>query len=121
MTKDPITITKDKTTQVAAALMKQHNIGAILVTDNTQIEGIITEKDLLTHIVAESKLSSEVLVQDAMTKKVITINQNEPYYKALNVMSEFKLKKLIVIDEEKPVGILTQTDVLKFFSRNTEE
>lgn len=118
MTKSPMTISKTKTIKQAAMLMKKAKVGALPVIEKKEIIGIITERDILNNVIVKDILPSTVKVGDIMTTSVVTIAGGLPYYEALSVMSLNKIKKVLVIDNKGELsGILTETDVLKLFSK----
>lgn len=92
----------------AANMMSKEGIGSLIIVDkNEKIIGILTERDVLKNL---GKLSEKV--EKAMSKNVITIEEDKNIDKAVEVMSENKIKRLPVTREGKLVGIITVTDVL---------
>lgn len=102
-----IVVEHDISVKEVAKIMSNRNIGSLVVLKNNKIAGIITEKDILKNISSlEKKISS------VMNKNVITIDLNESIDDAALIMSENKIKRLPVIDNNKLVGILTATDII---------
>lgn len=95
----------------AAKIMLQNKIGSLIVVDDGRMVGIVTNRDIMK-AVAENEDLSKVLVQDIMTRKVITISPSNTLEDAVDLMVKFKIKRLPVLDENKLVGILTVSDII---------
>jgi len=75
----PITAAKTATVLEAARLMKQHNIGALLVVDGTRLIGIFTERDALFRVLAVSRDPQTTRLSEVMTPQPQTIHPDEPF------------------------------------------
>ncbi|MBU1136425.1 MAG: CBS domain-containing protein [Nanoarchaeota archaeon] len=102
-----VVIEHDMILKKAAAVMSSFNIGCLTFFKNNKIEGIITERDILKNISNPTKKVSSV-----MTKDVITVDINENLESAVSIMASHKIKKLLITEKEKLVGIVTATDIL---------
>jgi CBS domain-containing protein len=94
----------------AARIMKKNRIGSVLVTDKGNIEGIVTETDIVYKYVAMKKGRN---VSDIMTKKLVKISPNKTIEDASKLMSRKNIEKLPVFSNGKVVGIITATDIVK--------
>ncbi|BCS88884.1 CBS and ACT domain-containing protein [Pseudodesulfovibrio sediminis] len=124
MTKDVITITPDRSMMKASKVMKDKNISRIpVVDDNGKLIGIVSDRDIKDASPSKATtldmhelyyLLSEIKIQDIMTKKVKSIKETETVEKAAVLMLEGNFGGLPVLDEEeKVVGIITDTDIFK--------
>ncbi len=102
-----VVIEHDVSVKEAAKIMSSRNIGSLIFLKNNKIKGIITEKDILRNISSLNKKISSI-----MSKNVITINQDESLDNAALLMTEKKIKRLPVMNNEKLVGIITATDII---------
>lgn len=102
----PFVVDKDIILQEAAKIMSSKNIGCLVFVSGKKIKGIISERDLMKHFDSGENIS------DIMTKKVISIGQDEDLEKALELMNRNKIKKLPVVKGDELVGIITATDLL---------
>lgn len=109
MSKPIHTIEKTRTTHDAAQRMTQHGIGCLLVTNRENPEGIITERDILEHITANHE---SLKLDKVMSKPLITIPIESSIKDAAKTMIE-KKNRLIVIQRENPVGVVTTSDLVK--------
>lgn len=106
--------------KTAADLMKKVQISSIVVINNKNAEGIVTERDFLTKISAENKLPSKVKVNEIMSDKLITIDPESVIDDAVYLMIKHKIKKLPVVRDKELLGIITATDIVKNSSETGE-
>jgi len=115
MSKNVLTLDKSTSLQEAAENMKKLNVGCVIVTENNNPIGIITERDFVTKIVAEGRpLFTEI--QEVMSSPLITIDSEETIWEASELMKEKSIHKLPVKENEQIVGIVTTTDIVKISS-----
>lgn len=108
MIKDPVTLTISATLEDASSLMKEYKIGGIPITDqNGKLVGIITNRDLRF----QNDMSKNV--SEAMTKdNLVTADENTDLHKASEILQNFKIEKLPVIDKNgKLKGLITFRDI----------
>ena len=111
MTRSLITVNKTTTAFQVAKMMEQGGIGAIIVKDNDNPTGIVTDRDFATKIAAHN-LSFDTKVEKIMSSPLVTINHNEPISAAAERMSSKKIRKLAVTENGKIIGIITSTDLV---------
>lgn len=95
-----------------AKVMTKYQVGSLLVVKNEKLVGIVTELDIIWKVVASDRDPKTTLVQDVMTKKVITIKSDKTLEDATDLMVENRIKKLPVLEKNKLVGIITATDLI---------
>ena len=120
MTQTPVTIHGDATAKTAAGLMREKNIGSLVVVDTGKPMGIVTERDLVTKVAAEDKQPSRVLVRDIMTSPVVAVHPHEEVAEAAKLMAERKIRRLPVVKEGKLIGIVTENDILRIWPQLIE-
>ena len=111
MTRALITVNLATTALQVAKMMEQGGIGAILVQDNDNPVGIVTDRDFATRVVANN-LPFDTSVEKIMSSPLISINHNEPISAAAERMTDKKIRKLAVTENGKVVGIITSTDLV---------
>jgi len=111
MTKALITVNPTTIALQIAKMMDQGEIGAILVKDNENLVGIVTDRDFATKITA-NKLPFDTPVEKIMSSPLVTINHNEPISAAAEMMSSKKIRKLAVSENGNIVGLITSTDLV---------
>ncbi len=102
-----VIINSDMTLKQAAGIMSRKGIGCLTFLENKKIKGIITERDILKNI-----SNSEDKVSSVMTKKVVVVDVNDDLEKVISVMANYKIKKILVLERERLMGIVTSTDII---------
>lgn len=125
MSKPVITITPDTPLQEALALMRKEKVRRFPVVDkHGKLVGIVSEKDLLNASPSDATTLSiwevnywlsKVTVEEIMTKEVITTCVDCPIEEAARIMADRKIGALPVMDDDRLVGIITETDLFKIF------
>lgn len=116
MSKDVISIDGEKTVKDAARLMRDKGIGALVVLEKKKPVGIITEKDLASRVLAEGKPPTTP-VKSIATKKIISIAPDAKIRRAVELMNENRIRRLVVMKNDDAVGIITLRDVIKNWQR----
>jgi CBS domain-containing protein len=115
MTKDLVTSTPEDTIGEVAQLMKNEDIGPVLVVDNNDsktLVGIITDRDIVLKVIAEGKDPKTTRVGEVMSKKLVTCRPDDDVDVAIDAMAQFQLRRIPVVDDNvKLVGIISQADV----------
>ena len=96
----------------AAKMMEDTGVGAIVVLENNVPVGIITDRDFAIKIVAHS-YPIDTPVRRIMATPLISIDPNSDLWAASDLMSTRNVRKLPVIDDDKVVGIITSSDIVK--------
>jgi len=96
----------------AARLMVEKGIGSLVANRDGLPFGIVTERDLMEKIAAEGVDPTKMTVSEVMTAPLTTVDVNSSIFDAARRMVEKRVKRLVVTDQEKIVGIVTQTDLV---------
>jgi len=116
------TISKDQCVRQALVLMSEKNIGAIIIVDNNDLPiGIFSERDYARKIILKGKSSKDTLLDEVMTKELITITRDYKIDQCMEIMIEKKIRHLPVIEKEKIIGIISIGDVLKIMIKEQKE
>ncbi len=119
MNKNVLTADKSTSLQDAAQKMQKLNIGCVIVTENNNPIGIITERDFVTKVAAEGRpLFTEI--SEVMSSPLITIGSEETVWEASESMKEKGIHKLPVKENDQIVGILTTSDIVKISSSGSD-
>lgn len=125
MTRNPVTITSDVTIPEAQAIMRRDKIHRLPVVDKAgKLVGIVTASDL-THASAPPAttldiyelhyLISKLKVETMMTQKLVTVSENLPVEEAARIMDDNRIAGLPVVQGDKLVGIITESDLFRLF------
>ena len=112
MSKSIVSVDASVTATDAAKMMEDTEVGAVVVLDKNMPIGIVTERDFAIKITAHS-YPIDTPVRRIMSSPLIFIDPNSDLWIASDLMSTRKVKKLPVIDEDKVVGIITSSDLVK--------
>lgn len=96
----------------AAQLMKNHHISSLLIKDEAQLVGIITDRDFRIRVLAEGVADSKP-VSDVMTRNPMTITADSKLHDAQLQMMAEGIRHLPVVDKQNLVGMISQTDILR--------
>jgi CBS domain-containing protein len=114
MTHDVISVDKTAKINNALKLMKKNNIGGLPVVDeDKRVLAIITEHDI---VFLFTGMISGVKVQDVMTSRVVTATPSMSIFEAEKTMVERGFRRLPIVADKKPVGMITARSILRFFS-----
>jgi CBS domain-containing protein len=105
--RNTLTAPPDTSVTKAAMLMAGRNVGAVMVVDNAVLVGIFTERDVVFRVVARGRAPATTPVADVMTARPHTTSPDVPFGSALAVMHEKGFRHLPVIENGKPVGIVS--------------
>jgi signal-transduction protein with cAMP-binding, CBS, and nucleotidyltransferase domain len=96
-----------------ARLMREKEIGSVLIKIGENEWGIATERDILIKVVAENRNIETTKVSEIMTKLQYTINSDASVQKASEIFNMHHIRRLPVIEEGEIIGIVTARDVAK--------
>ena len=97
----------------ASARMVEKNRGSVTVTRRGERVGILTERDVLKKVVAKGLDARSMKVKDVMTSPPVTIDQGRPLREAVDLMNRKRVRRMLVTENGKVVGIFTLRDIMK--------
>jgi CBS domain-containing protein len=111
MTRHVEFIEPDATAQDAASLMGELDVSALPIGSPEDLNGIITDRDLLYRVVAEGKDPRRTRVLDVATKLVFTCRPDDALTTAMDLMASHNIRRLPVQAEDRIIGWLTLSDL----------
>jgi len=116
------TVPKDKSVWDALTLLSEKNIGAIIVVDNNDFPvGIFSERDYARKIILKGKNSKDTLLDEVMTKELITVTKDHKIDQCMEIMVEKRIRHLPVLENKKIIGIISIGDLLKITIKDQKE
>jgi CBS domain-containing protein len=112
MTEDPKTVDASATVEDAAKLMASEDIGNVLVVENDEIKGILTDRDIVVRAIAKGD-GGDASVREVATTDVKVLSPDDSIADALKQMEESDVRRLPVVEDGKPVGIVSLGDLAK--------
>jgi CBS domain-containing protein len=115
-TRTTISVSRAATLADAAVLMRDHHVGALLVTDETdpqRVAGIVTDRDLVIQAMAEGTAPRECTVGEVMTRALATVQRDATLHQALETMRRDGVRRLAVVEGiGAPIGMVSIDDIL---------
>ena len=109
---EPITASESITVSAAAQLMKRNEVGAVMVVEEGRLVGVFTERDALFRVLAEGRDTLTTRLADVMTRNPATILPDRPFAEALHIMYEGGFRHVPVVEDGRPVGMVSARDAL---------
>ena len=106
------TISPDDTIFRALERMAEKKLGALLVTENDELWGIISERDYARKVILKGKSSKDTLVKEIMTSDVLYIHPDCTIEECMELMSEKRVRHLPVLEDDKLTGVISIGDVV---------
>ncbi len=106
-------ISPDALVYDAIALMAEKNVGALVVQQDDELVGIISERDYTRKVMLRGKRSRETLVREIMSTQLTTVDSKEGVDDCLRFMTEKRVRHLPVVDEGKLRGVISIGDLVK--------
>jgi CBS domain-containing protein len=120
MTPTPAQLPTSATVGEAAQLMRDRDVGAVLVVDEAGLCGLITDRDIVVRAVAISKDPCRVKLADICSRKVWSLSPSVPVGQAAELMREKAIRRLPVIDDQaRPVGVVSLGDLAICLDRSS--
>ena len=111
MTTNPRTVNVDDTVLQAAQVMRDNDIGDVIVVEDGQVTGIVTDRDIAVRAVAEGRDPESTTVGEIATTGVQAIEPDASVDDALSKMREHDIRRLPVVKNGRPVGIVSLGDL----------
>ena len=116
------TISKDQSVKQALIIMSEMNISAIIIVDNNDFPiGIFSERDYARKIILKGKSSKNILLDEVMTKELITVTREYKIEQCMEIMNEKRIRHLPVLENKKIIDIISIRDVLKIMIKEQKE
>ena len=114
-TKGPgfFSIAPEETVYAAMAFMAEADIGSLLVIDDGQLVGIVTERDYAREIVLKGRTSSQTLVREIMKADVPCVTPNDYVDTCMELMTQERIRHLPVVEGARVVGVISIGDLVK--------
>lgn len=109
MTHDIVVCSQTDPICSATKKMKENNIGFLPVCDKNKIVGVLTDRDIVVYCITEQNIKNTIA--SCMTKHLVTIEKSQSIMDALEQMKNHKVKRLLVTEDNKVVGVISLADL----------
>ena len=112
MTPEPVSLPASATVQQAAARMRDKGVGAIIVTEGDAMCGLVTDRDIVVRCVANGNDCGQTSLAEICSQDdLATVSPDDEIARAIELMRAKSVRRLPVIDHDRPVGILSLGDL----------
>ncbi|HZP30936.1 MAG TPA: CBS domain-containing protein [Acidimicrobiia bacterium] len=111
MTVEPVTLPDDADVMSAAKAMRDADIGDVIVLHDGQLCGIVTDRDIVVRAIAADKDPHRAKLRDICSQDVTAVSPKDPVDRAVELMRDRALRRLPVVDQGRPVGIVSLGDL----------
>lgn len=109
---DVYTISPDQPIYEALKIMADKSIGALIVTEDKEVKGIITERDYSRKVILQGRSSKNSPIRDIMTEQVLCVNKDQTVEEIMAVMSTKRIRHIPVLENNELIGIISIGDVV---------
>jgi CBS domain-containing protein len=103
---EPVCLPAESSVTAAAKAMREADIGCVIVEEEGQVCGLLTDRDIVVRVVADEKSPNTVSLGDACSRQLVALSPDDTVDDAVQLMAERALRRLPVMEGGHPVGIL---------------
>jgi len=109
--RDPVTLDCSQSAYDAARLMREHNIGDVVITEGGTIKGIVTDRDIVVNCLAVEKDPKATPLREFCGSKIVSIGPSDSLNEAVKRMRQNSIRRLVVCDGNELVGVVSLGDL----------
>ncbi len=113
MTPNPQTLDLGASVADAARIMRDADVGAVIVSQGDEVTGIVTDRDIVTRVLAEERDAQSTTVGDICSSDLVTVTPEDDLDQALRKMASAQVRRLPVVEGDRIIGIVAQADVAR--------
>ena len=113
MTSNPATLDPSSTVADAARVMASEDVGPVPIVEGDRVAGIVTDRDLVVRVIAEGRDPNSTSIGEIASSDLVTIQPDTDLEEALRLMAENQVRRLLVTEGDRLVGIVAQADVAR--------
>lgn len=112
MTSAPVTVEPLTSVTAVARMMRDEDIGAVLVVEGERLRGLVSDRDLVVRALAEGGDPNHMTVANACSDDLVTVKPDDDLIRAVEVMREHAVRRVPVVDDSRhAVGIVSLADL----------
>lgn len=113
MVRNPVQISPETPVNEVAGLMKYRSVGSVILVKDDKPVGVVTERDLVHRVLAPGVNPKSLTAWDICSKPVVAVNEVGDVELAIDLMKDYKIRRIVVVDgKDRVVGILTTDDLV---------
>lgn len=113
MTPDPVSVDESATLRDVAAVMRDEDLGDVVVRRGDRVAGIVTDRDIVVRAVAAGEDPATLLAGDICSGDLTTVSPDDPVEDAARLIGDAAVRRLVVVDGDKAVGIVSLGDIAR--------
>jgi CBS domain-containing protein len=114
MTARVVALPRDATVSEAARRMRDERVGSILVVDDDTLVGILTDRQITHTVIADGRDPKQIAVGDVMHEDFVPLEPDMDMLQAMRLQRELEMRRLPVVEDGRPVGIVSVSDISAF-------
>jgi CBS domain-containing protein len=91
--------------------MRDRDIGDVIVMEQNRAMGIVTDRDIVVRVVASGQEAGKVKLADICSKELHTVKPTDSVEEAINLMRDKAVRRILVVEDDRPVGIVSIGDL----------
>ncbi|HEY7277953.1 MAG TPA: CBS domain-containing protein [Trebonia sp.] len=111
MTSAPVSLSSGQPLTEAAKAMREQGIGSVLVVDDGQLKGLVTDRDIVVRAVADGRDPGQTPLADVCSPDLVTVAPNDDADTVVQRMRERRVRRVPVVDGGRPVGMVSIGDM----------
>jgi CBS domain-containing protein len=111
MTPNPVTLSVASTLVDAAIAMRDFDVGAVIVVDNGQIYGIVTDRDIVVRAIANGNYPATTRLEEVCSRELTMVSPSDTVAEAVRLMRDKAIRRLPVVEDGQLVGIISIGDL----------
>jgi len=111
MTAAPVTVGPQTSMTDVARIMRDRDLGAVLVTDGDDLRGLVTDRDLVVRLLTEGGDPERTTVAGALSDDLVTVTPEDDLDNAIRLMREHAVRRVPVVEHGRPVGMVSLGDL----------
>ena len=105
----------------AIKLMAEKSIGSLIVMENEELRGIMSERDYARKVIIKGRASESTKVAEIMTPDVFTTSSSQTVNECMNLMTEKKIRHLPVVEDNRVIGLISIGDLVEAIISDQQE
>jgi CBS domain-containing protein len=111
MSRNVLTLSSTATLADAARTMRDSNVGAVIIEDQGQLVGLLTDRDIVVRAIAQERDPKSTQLSEACSKTLVSLEPDDDTDRAVEVMREKSVRRIPVVEKGKVIGILSLGDL----------
>lgn len=111
MTPAPVCMAPAESASAAARAMKEHGIGMVLVLDNGQLTGLVTDRDIAVRVLAENRDPDGTAIGEICSADLVTLSPDDDVPAAVRLVRQHVIRRIPVVEDGRPVGVVSIGDL----------